>query len=48
VQLVDVNAAYAAHPNPAELLLTDLLHPGDAGHELVTKLLVPEIQKVGG
>jgi lysophospholipase L1-like esterase len=46
VPLVDINAAYAAHPNPAELLLPDLLHPGDAGHELVAKLLVPVILKM--
>ena len=46
VPLVDINAAYAAHPNPAELLLPDLLHPADAGHELVAKLLTPELLKV--
>lgn len=45
VPLVDINAAYAAHPNPAELLLPDLLHPADAGHELVAKLLLPVIMK---
>jgi len=46
VPLVDVNAAYAAHANPAELLLPDLLHPADAGHELVAKLLVANILAV--
>ena len=43
VPLVDINAAYVAHPSPASLLLADQIHPADAGHELVAELLTPVI-----
>jgi lysophospholipase L1-like esterase len=42
VPLVDLNAAYAAHPEPSSLLL-DGVHPADAGHTLVADLLTPVI-----
>lgn len=40
--LVDINAAYAAHPDAPSLLL-DGVHPSDAGHALVADLLTPVI-----
>lgn len=43
IPLADVHAAYASHPDPRTLLLPDGLHPADAGHELVAKLLAPLI-----
>ncbi len=43
VPLVDINAAYAAHAEPAALLLPDQIHPADTGHTLVADLLTPVI-----
>lgn len=42
VPLVDVHAAFLAH-DPDKLLL-DGMHPNDAGHEVVTDLLLPVIR----
>ena len=39
VPLVDVHGAFAA--KNADKLLLDGMHPNDAGHQLITELLVP-------
>lgn len=48
VPLVDVHAAYPAfaskHKATIDAMLTDGMHPGDLGHELVAELLVPAIR----
>jgi lysophospholipase L1-like esterase len=48
VPLVDVHAAYPAfaakNKATVEAMLTDGMHPGDLGHQLVAELLVPAIR----
>lgn len=48
--LVDVHAAYPAFATKKKTTITDMLtdgmHPGDLGHELVAELLVPAIRSV--
>jgi len=48
VPLVDVHAAYPAfaakNKMTVEAMLTDGMHPGDLGHQLVAELLVPAIR----
>ncbi len=48
VPLVDVHAAYPAfaakNKTTVEAMLTDGMHPGDLGHQLVAELLVPAIR----
>jgi len=48
VPLVDVHAAYPAfaakNKTTVEAMLTDGMHPGDLGHQLVAELLVPVIR----
>ncbi len=48
VPLVDVHAAYPAfaakHQTTIDDMLSDGMHPGDAGHQLVAELLVPVIR----
>jgi sialidase-1 len=48
VPLVDVHAAYPAfaarHNTTVNAMLTDGMHPGDSGHQLVSELLVPVIR----
>lgn len=46
VPLVDLNQAYHDAPNPREFLLPDWLHPGDAGHALVARLLTPVVMRL--
>lgn len=50
VPLVDVHAAYPAwaakKKTTIAAMLPDGMHPGDAGHELITELLVPAIRSV--
>ncbi len=43
VPLVDIHAAFSARN--AEKLLLDGMHPNDAGHALITELLVPVIRE---
>ncbi len=46
--LVDVHEAYASfakkHKTTIDAMLTDGMHPGDLGHQLVAELLVPTIR----
>ncbi len=48
VPLVDVHTAYPAfaekHKTTIDAMLTDGMHPGDLGHQLVAELLVPAIR----
>ncbi len=48
VPLVDVHEAYASfakeHKTTINTMLTDGMHPGDLGHQLVAELLVPTIR----
>lgn len=48
VPLVDVHEAYASfakkHKTTIDAMLTDGMHPGDLGHQLVAELLVPTIR----
>jgi lysophospholipase L1-like esterase len=48
VPLIDVHAAYpdfaAKKKTTISQLLTDGMHPGDLGHELVAELLLPAIR----
>jgi GDSL-like Lipase/Acylhydrolase family len=48
VSLVDIHAAYPAfaekQKTTIELMLTDGMHPGQLGHQLVAELLVPVIR----
>jgi lysophospholipase L1-like esterase len=48
VPLVDVHAAYPAfaakHQTTIDDMLSDGMHPGDPGHQLVAELLVPVIR----
>jgi lysophospholipase L1-like esterase len=48
VSLVDVHAAYptfaAKNKTTIDGMLTDGMHPGDLGHQLVAELLVPSIR----
>jgi lysophospholipase L1-like esterase len=48
VSLVDVHAAYPAfaakNKTTIDAMLTDGMHPGDLGHQLVAELLVPAIR----
>jgi len=46
VQLVDINAAF--EKAGAEKLLLDGMHPNDAGHELITKELLPVLRQIIG
>lgn len=47
VPLVDVYAAFAAYiaEHPFQNVLLDGIHPNDAGHKLITDLLLPEIAR---
>lgn len=48
VPLVDVHAAYppfaAKNKTTIDAMLTDGMHPGELGHQLVAKVLVPAIR----
>jgi lysophospholipase L1-like esterase len=48
VPLVDVHAAYPAFADKNKItldaMLTDGMHPGELGHQLVAELLVPAIR----
>jgi lysophospholipase L1-like esterase len=46
VPLVDVQQAFRDDPQGVAALLLDGMHPNDAGHEKITQLLIPVLQRL--